>query len=165
MSLYIGRKKVTGIQSFIQENARWGQIEGTLSDQTDLAEALANKYDASNPDGFITQDALAPYQPRAQEIIILETSGSISLLDNTINSINVSDNVTFTLPLIEDNTKFHQILVQMYMASVKAINLGTTYYINEEAPDLSKNGYYTIIYEYDSIKNEWAVGVLKKARA
>ena len=102
MSLYIGNKKVTGIQSFIQENAKWGQIEGTLSDQTDLAEALADKYDASNPDGFITQDALAPYQPRAQEIIILETSGNITLLDNTINSINVSDNVTFTLPLREE---------------------------------------------------------------
>ena len=30
----------------------WGGVTGTLSDQTDLASALSDKYDASNPDGF-----------------------------------------------------------------------------------------------------------------
>jgi len=38
--------------------ATWGNITGTLSDQTDLQLALDNKYDASNPSGFI-QDASA----------------------------------------------------------------------------------------------------------
>jgi hypothetical protein len=41
--------------------AVWGNIDGTLSDQTDLQLALDSKYDASNPDGFITSSALAGY--------------------------------------------------------------------------------------------------------
>jgi hypothetical protein len=39
----------------------WGQITGTLSNQTDLQNALNAKYDASNPSGYITVSALAPY--------------------------------------------------------------------------------------------------------
>lgn len=35
-------------------NVMWGNITGTLSNQTDLVSALNNKYDASNPSGFIT---------------------------------------------------------------------------------------------------------------
>lgn len=41
--------------------AVWGGITGTLSSQTDLQSALNAKYDASNPSGFITSSALAPY--------------------------------------------------------------------------------------------------------
>lgn len=39
----------------------WGAITGTLSDQTDLQDALDAKYDASNPSAYITASALAPY--------------------------------------------------------------------------------------------------------
>ena len=39
---------------YITTNAYWGQIYGDISNQTDLSEALAAKYDASNPDGFIS---------------------------------------------------------------------------------------------------------------
>lgn len=39
----------------------WGSITGTLSNQTDLNNALSAKYDASNPDGYITSAALANY--------------------------------------------------------------------------------------------------------
>ena len=53
----------------------------------------------------------------------------------------------------------------MYMGTVKTVSFGTNFYINEEAPDLTKSGYYTIIYEYDSLRRAWAVGVLKKASA
>ena len=37
-----------------QTSAEWGNITGTLSNQTDLQNALNTKYDTSNPDGFIT---------------------------------------------------------------------------------------------------------------
>ena len=51
----------------------WGQITGTLSDQTDLQSALDAKYDASNPSGFQTASevsssistAVADYLPLA----------------------------------------------------------------------------------------------------
>jgi len=35
--------------------ANWGNIGGTLSSQTDLQNALDNKYDASNPNGYIQE--------------------------------------------------------------------------------------------------------------
>lgn len=34
--------------------SEWGQLTGNIADQTDLQAALDEKYDASNPDGFIT---------------------------------------------------------------------------------------------------------------
>lgn len=39
----------------------WGNILGTLSSQTDLQSALDDKYDASNPAGFIDSSALTGY--------------------------------------------------------------------------------------------------------
>lgn len=39
----------------------WGGITGVLSSQTDLWNALGSKYDASNPAGYITSSALAPF--------------------------------------------------------------------------------------------------------
>lgn len=57
----------------------WGSITGTLSDQTDLQGALDNKYDASNPAGFIDASSLAGYATESwvysQDFI---TSGAIS---------------------------------------------------------------------------------------
>jgi len=44
-----------------ETEAVWGGISGTLSNQTDLQAELDDKYDASNPDGFITSSALAGY--------------------------------------------------------------------------------------------------------
>lgn len=46
--------KITGRQSPAAGSAVWGGITGTLSNQTDLAAALALKYDASNPAGYIS---------------------------------------------------------------------------------------------------------------
>jgi hypothetical protein len=39
----------------------WGNIAGLLSDQLDLQTALNNKYDISNPAGYITSADLSPY--------------------------------------------------------------------------------------------------------
>lgn len=39
----------------------WGNITGTLSNQLDLDAVLLSKYDVSNPAGYITSSALAPY--------------------------------------------------------------------------------------------------------
>ena len=47
----------------VGNTATWGNIEGTLSDQTDLQTALDNKYSTSNPAGYITASALTGYAP------------------------------------------------------------------------------------------------------
>ena len=93
----------------------------------------------------------------------LSSSGTISLSDNSVNKITASGAITFSLPSVSDNTKFHQILVQLYMSSVYSINLGTSNYFNASAPDMSTAGYYTIIWEYDSIRGGWSVGAARKA--
>ena len=58
------------VQSTIQQvadlvgnTATWGDIQGTLSNQTDLQTALDNKYSTSNPAGYITASALTGYAP------------------------------------------------------------------------------------------------------
>lgn len=98
-----------------------------------------------------------------QPITVLETSGTIALADNSINSITPTGNVTFTLPTITDNTVFHQILVQMNLsADYYTINVGASSYFNKEIPTFGQIGKYNIIYEYDSTANEWVVGAIDK---
>lgn len=45
---------VNGVISNTQTSAEWGNIQGTLSNQTDLQSALNAKYDANNPNGYIS---------------------------------------------------------------------------------------------------------------
>jgi hypothetical protein len=53
-------------------------------------------------------------------------------------------------------------MVQVKLASVQTINLGTTYYFNKVKPDLSSAGLYNIRYEYDNIDGRWVVGSVSK---
>lgn len=95
----------------------------------------------------------------------LSTSGTIALTDNSVNSITPSAAVTFTLPSVSDNTKFHQILVQVKLSTVYTITLGTSYFFNETAPDMSGAGVYNLIYEYDKANSYWVVGCIAKGAA
>ena len=92
----------------------------------------------------------------------LATSGSITLSDNSINSITPSGNITFTLPTITDNTVFHEIMIQINLSTVYTIDYGTTYYFNKTAPDLSSAGTYNLYYEYDKATQQWYCGALSK---
>ena len=101
-----------------------------------------------------------------QDVNVLETSGTIALTDNSTNSITPTGSVTFTLPTISDNTKFHQMLVQMYLADATATgyvtgdSLGSNViYANGVKPTFINAGYYDIVYEYNSIAEKWSVGV------
>jgi len=126
---------------------QWGTIAGTLSNQTDLQNALNLKAD------------------KAPAINVLSTSGTITLADNSVNSITPSGAVTFSLPSVSDNTVFHQILVQINMTSAVSIGLGTSYYFNKTAPDMSEAGVYNLIYEYDKANQYWVCGVISKGAA
>ncbi len=96
---------------------------------------------------------------------------SITTLSLETNKIYVctasSSSVSLYPPSLDSTqrTKFNQILVQLYMGTVVPVNLGTSLFFNEEQPDLSKTGYYNIIYEYDYSVNQWACGVIKKGSA
>lgn len=108
---------------------------------------------------------LAEKQDIAQSINVLSTSGTVALSDNSINSITPTAAVTFTLPTVTDATTFHQILVQMNLSTLYSITLGTSYYFNNTAPDLSSTGVYNLIFEYDNANNYWVVGCVSKGAA
>ena len=125
----------------------WGNVTGDLSSQTDLKNALDSKQDVN------------------RTIIVLATSGNITLTANAVHSITPSATITFKLPSISDNTKFYQMLVQINMTTVKTINLGTTYFFNKITPNMSTAGVYNLYYEYDKAKGWWVCGVLSKGAA
>jgi hypothetical protein len=54
---------VQQVADLVGNTATWGDIQGTLSNQTDLQTALDNKYSTSNPAGYITASALTGYAP------------------------------------------------------------------------------------------------------
>ena len=121
--------------------------------------------DLTNDSNYVTSSALVPYQLITQSMTSLSASGTIALSDNTINKISATGSVTFTLPSVTDLTKFHQIFVQLSMASAQTIDLGTTYYFNSTAPDLSQAGTYNIYWEYDNTASHWVAGCLGKGSA
>lgn len=111
-----------------------------------------------------TQSTLSLYQT----VNTLATSETVTLTDNSINTIIPQGAVTFRLPPItgEEAGKFHQILVQVKLDDVSYITadddrLGTDYYFDYIKPTFSV-GYYDIIYSYDNIKNKWCVGAILK---
>lgn len=94
----------------------------------------------------------------------LAGSGTVALTDNSMNKLNQTGTVTFSLPIITDLTAFHQILVQI-TTSGYAINLGlgtNPRFFNNVEPDLSSAGVYNLYYEYDNINQEWVCGSLTK---
>lgn len=110
-----------------------------------------------------TNESIANLTNKVNPVIkTLAGSGTIALDDNSINVITPTGAVTFGLPTITDNTKLHQILVQVKLSTVYSINVGTTYYFNKKAPDMSTTGYYNLIYEYDKQYSRWICGCMKK---
>ena len=97
----------------------------------------------------------------ASSVTVL-TGTSITLTDNSVNTLTLGGNTTFTLPTVSDVTIFHQILVQLNILIPYTIDLGTTTYFGGTAPDLSVAGNYNLIYEYDNALSTWVVGVIDK---
>lgn len=70
----------------------WGDIVGTLADQTDLDTALGLKYNANNPDGFTTNVGTVTSVSGGTGLSGTVTSaGSISLSAGTIASLGLAD--------------------------------------------------------------------------
>ena len=128
----------------VSASVSWGSISGTLSNQTDLQTALDSK------------------QSTARTINVLANSGTINLTDNSINSTTPTGTITFKLPTVSSNTTFHQILVQISMTAARTINVGTTYFFNNAAPNMSTAGVYNLYYEYDKNKGYWVCGAMSK---
>lgn len=93
-------------------------------------------------------------------ILALPTGEVVNLASGGIYRGVVSQNTTFVLPEVKDNTLLNQILIQLEIQGAPTINWGTTKYFSGE-PSASE-GNYNIIYEYDSLINGWVVGQIEK---
>lgn len=91
----------------------------------------------------------------------LASSGTVSLTSNTLYQASLTGNITFSLPTVSDVSKHNQIKIYLYMQTVYTITLGTTHYINGDAPDLSEAGNYMIYYDYLPTISSWSVGAMK----
>jgi len=99
-----GKPKTTGGVG----GATWGTITGTLSAQSDLQTALNNKYDASNPSGYITSAAL----PIINKIKITDGTAVTGTTANTLtdsilipaNTVAVGDVITLRTRVCKTGT-------------------------------------------------------------
>ncbi|MCD8024889.1 MAG: hypothetical protein LUE64_05090 [Candidatus Gastranaerophilales bacterium] len=91
---------------------------------------------------------------------LIETSTSSSS-----SRTESSEDITYTivLPEITDTDKYHQILVQIDYQNSVTLDLGTTYFFNQEEPDFSNLGTYNLVYEHDG--SNWCVGCIYKGEA
>ena len=137
-----------------------GKGETTYSSSSTIA--ISGQGVANALSGYATTSSLNVYQLIAQDMDTLEASGTIALADNTICKISVTGSITFTLPAISDITKLHQIMVQLYMSTAQTISVGTSYYFNKKAPDLTAAGVYNLYWEYDNTNGYWVCGCLSK---
>jgi hypothetical protein len=74
----------------------WGEIDGQISNQSDLATALDSKYPTSNPSGFINSSALAPYLTSADAATTYAiTARGLPIGGNTAQVLTKSSNVDY----------------------------------------------------------------------
>ena len=81
----------------VPDSATWGNITGTLSNQTDLQTALNAKYDASNPDGYITSADL----PTLQD---LTTQAQMDAINSGANTTNIGQIAANTQAISTETT-------------------------------------------------------------
>ena len=126
-----------------------------------LATTQSNVQSTINTTLSIYQDVVSPkssFDTDATDV----TSGNCYIKADSVVAFTPTGNVTFVLPTITDNTKYHQILVQVNMSTVYTVNVGTTNYFNDVEPNLSIAGIYDIVYEYDNASTKWVCGSIYK---
>ena len=96
-------------------------------------------------------------------ILTLPGTGTSELVSGNIYRCVLKGAKEFILPEITDHSKLHQIKVQIHMENVVSINVGTLYFFDKKAPDLSEPGSYTLFYEHDGIN--WICGSFSKGLA
>lgn len=94
---------------------------------------------------------------------ITQTSGTVGLATNTVYSMTITGNTTFTLPGAVSGIQ-NRIQLIAKVNGTYTLNFGTTQYFNKKAPKV-ESGNYTFYWDYDNISNIWAFGALSKGAA
>lgn len=93
-------------------------------------------------------------------IIELPVGGTINLVSGGIYRAILSQDTTFVLPEVTDNTLLNQILIQLEVRGTPSINWGTANFFSG-SPSAGE-GHYNIVYEYDALVGGWIVGQIEK---
>lgn len=153
--------------AFIQSIVNSGTDNGieVINNQLKVAN-IGNLADLDTSDKTSVVNAINEVKGDSAPVITtLETSGTIALEDNSINTIQPTAAITFTLPTITDTGLYHQILIQLKLTDTSFIsgsNLGTNYFFGLTTPTFDTVGNYDIIYAYDTLNSKWCCGVAIK---
>jgi len=129
---------------------------------TYLSKIEAIAYYVSKDNWTSLQTELTNY---IKQNIVTLTSNTPTLEAGKVYSMTPTGNVTITLAEPDDTTILNQIILQLNLTSIRTINVGTTYYINKKAPNLSATGSYNLIWEWDKANSKWVCGLLTKGEA
>ena len=156
----------TGWTIVLTQNGAESYIRSYLASNNFMTQDDVNRYLINN--SYVTTTSLATTLNAYKPTIPMSTmtaSGTINLDDNSGYAITATGNITFQLPAVTDLTILHKIFVQLYMSTIRTINLGTSNYFDKAAPDFSIAGMYNIMYEYDNARGVWVVGTMIKGVA
>lgn len=135
---------------------------GLTPSETDLTQ-LKQAIDALIAPKANTTDVNAALAGKADKklplVSIITTSGSVSLLTNTIYAISLNGITTFVLPQTVDATVHNQIKMFMRITGAISINWGTSNFINATAPDVAA-GDYLVYWDYNPNKAAWTCGAM-----
>ena len=90
---------------------------------------------------------------------ILETSGTITLLSNTVYKMVINGSTTFSLPTEIDTTIHNQIKMFVQIVGTPSISWGTTVFFHKQIPNIS-SGNYEFYFDYDPNISKWVAGAL-----
>ncbi len=169
--------KVTSV-SASSTNTQYPSALATYSFVTNkVGEGMADKEDISNKVIAISSESTNTQYPSAKAVnslvtnvaydlkntpIVFLSGTNVTLTDNSVHKIPITANTTFHVPTVTDVTRFHQMLVLLYMPTAYTIDFGTNgNYFWGYSPDMTRAGYYTVIYEFDG--TDWYVGVLYRS--
>lgn len=93
----------------------------------------------------------------------LPSGGFITLVSGGIYRGSLSQDTTFVLPEVTDNTLLNQILIQLEITGDISINWGTSNFFSGDPSTSSGN--YNVVYEYDALVGGWVVGQIEKVVA
>lgn len=84
-------------------NVMWGNITGTLSNQTDLQNALDDKYDASNPNGYTSNVGTVTSVNNVSPVngnVTLSIPDTSNLANKDLSNLSSTGNAKFQAPLL-----------------------------------------------------------------
>ena len=84
---------------------------------------------------------------------ILSTTGTISLVDNSVNFLTLTGNGTISLPSVAADQYSHTIILTVAGGN-HTLNLGTTKHLSQNV-DLDTENPYNVMYIYNKLDSSW----------